>query len=156
MAKKQEVEIMARAACVVDGYLLVCHTKGAKVVYLPGGHIDFGESARTCVVRELREELGVAAAVHRFLGVAEHTFVQKGDPKCEVNLVFEVTVPDLTPERHPPSAEDYIEFFWVPLAGLAHSVLEPAPLRRSLRRWLAAAGEAPFVSTFDVSTGPTQ
>jgi len=69
MSKPDLIEILARGVCVVDGRLLLCHTKGARNTYLPGGHVEFREKARETLRREVEEELGVKAKVGRFLGV---------------------------------------------------------------------------------------
>ena len=142
MHKADAIEILARGVLVKAGRLLVCHTKGAANVYLPGGHVEFGERAEDSLRREIAEELGVPAKVGRFLGAMEHTFTQKKRRVCEINLVFAVTAAALNPARAPRSREDYIEFRWVPLSRLADSALEPAPLRDLLPAWLAAGSRA--------------
>lgn len=40
----------------------------------PGGKIDAGESGKACLVRELREEMGVQIAVGRSLGAFTHGY----------------------------------------------------------------------------------
>ena len=45
------IESIARGVCVKDGKLLLCRAKGGKSTYLPGGHIEFGESGRIALVR---------------------------------------------------------------------------------------------------------
>ncbi len=129
---------MARGVLVRRGRLLVCQGRGADNVYLPGGHVEFGEAAVTALAREWREELGVPARVGRFLGAVEHTYRQKGQVHCEVNFVFAVTCPALSTSADPASAEDWIGFRWISLESLAAARLEPRPLCRQLPRWYAA------------------
>lgn len=43
----------------------------------PGGKINSGESGGECILRELREELGVAAEVEQFLTTVEHYYPEK-------------------------------------------------------------------------------
>ncbi|MBR3924306.1 MAG: NUDIX domain-containing protein, partial [Kiritimatiellae bacterium] len=62
------IESIARGVCVKDGKLLLCRAKGGKSTYLPGGHIEFGESGRIALVREVKEELGVDSSTGAFLG----------------------------------------------------------------------------------------
>jgi len=129
--------------------VLLCHTKGAANTFLPGGHIEFGESARESLRREIAEELGVPCRVGRFLGVVEHTFRQKGRRVCEVNLVFAFESAKLSQRCSPPSREGHIEFLWTGEGELATSALEPAPLRRLLPEWWRARGDSPgFASTY--------
>jgi 8-oxo-dGTP diphosphatase len=136
------VEIIARGVCVQRGQLLVCHGKQAGNTYLPGGHVEFDERARAALERELEEELGVAASAGEFLGAVEHSFVQKGELHCEVNLVFELHIPSITPADIPVARESHIEFFWVPVDDLRAAQLEPVVLCGLLPRWLAGSPPA--------------
>lgn len=129
---KTEIELLARGICIRNGRLLVCHTRGAHNTYLPGGHIERGESAPISLVREIREELGVRARVGNFLGVVEHSFRQKGRRIHELNLLFTMTLPGLHALRRPLSREMHLDFKWLPIKKLRASDLEPEPLRKLL------------------------
>ena len=116
------IEALARGVAIADGKILLCRAKGGNSTYLPGGHIEFGETGRTALVREIREELGVASLVGRFLGVVENSFLQHGKPHAEINLVYELKFDSL------PAAdakEDWIEFVWWPLSALDDANLLP-------------------------------
>ena len=132
---KHPIEILARGVCVVKGQLLLCQTKGAANTYLPGGHVEFRERARAALEREIAEEMGLRAKAGRFLGCVEHAFRQKGTWHAEINLLFELRIPGLTPVAPPPAVEDWIAFRWVPLAHLRRARLEPAVLIRALPQW---------------------
>jgi mutator protein MutT len=117
------IETIARGVAVIDGRILLCRAKGGKTTYLPGGHIEFGETAREALVREIREEMGVEAKTGRFMGVVENRFLQNGKPHAEINLVFELCFPH-RPE--PVAKEDWIEFEWCRLDELEKANLLPA------------------------------
>jgi ADP-ribose pyrophosphatase YjhB (NUDIX family) len=136
------IELLARGVCAVNDRLLFCHSKGAGNTYLPGGHVEFEESARDALRREIAEELGVEPRVGDFLGAVEHTFIQKGKRHCEVNLVFRLELEGADPSQMPESRERKIEFGWIPVSGLAHSNLEPAPLRNLIPEWLTSAAHS--------------
>ncbi len=110
------IEIIARGVCVVDGKVLLCRAKGGATTYLPGGHVEFGETGRTALEREVCEELGVPSAVGKFLGVVENRFIQHGKPHAEVNLVYALSV-DADPASL-ASREDWISFEWRDLSRL--------------------------------------
>ena len=119
------IEIIARGVCVQEGNILLCRAKGGATTYLPGGHVEFGETGRQALVREVEEEMGVDAETGAFLGVVENAFQQHGKPHAEINLVYELKLPADTP---PCAREDWIAFEWRDLAHLDD--LLPAVFRR--------------------------
>ena len=135
------IETIVRGVCIQDGLVLLCRSSsGGNPSFLPGGHIEFGETARAALAREMNEELGVAARVGRFLGCSEHAFVQKGEPHAEINLVFRMTLTGVPSDHDPQAREDWIRFFWHPVDRLEEAGLEPAPLCRALAQWLKRPG----------------
>ena len=108
------IETIARGVCVIDGKILLCKARGGKTTYLPGGHIEFGETGRQALVREIKEELGVDSTTGAFLGVVENSFMQHGKPHAEINLVYELSLA----EGDVRAREDWIEFEWRPLSDL--------------------------------------
>ena len=103
------IETIARGVCVQGGKILLCRAKGGNTTYLPGGHIEFGETGRQALVREVKEELGLDATTGRFLGAVENSFIQHGKPHAEINLVYELHLP---PNAVVKACEDWIEFEW--------------------------------------------
>ncbi len=142
MSHDKTIEILVRGVCVKEGKLLVCQSKGAANTYLPGGHVEFGERAGAGLVREIQEELGVKANVKEFLGAVEHTFIQKGKRHCEINLMFRMDIPRLSPGAVPEACEHWIAFKWIPLSALGRNHLEPFPLRKLLPAWLKVLSSA--------------
>ena len=124
------IETIARGVCVKDGKVLLCRAKGGKSTYLPGGHIEFGETGREALVREVKEELGVESSTGAFLGVVENAFLQHGKPHAEINLVYELKI-DVADVK---SQEDWIEFEWCDLGQLDAAKLLPVAFR-ALSRW---------------------
>ena len=124
------IETIARGVCVRDGKLLLCRAKGGSSTYLPGGHIEFGETGRQALVREVKEELGVESSVGAFLGVVENSFLQHGKPHAEINLVYELEMDDCGAK----SKEEWIEFEWCRLDMLGGANLLPEAFR-TLAAW---------------------
>ncbi len=123
------IETIARGVCIQNGKVLLCRAKGGTSAYLPGGHIEFGETSRQALVREVREELGVESTADDFLGVVENQFVQRGRPHAEINLVYRLTLPEGTAAT---AREDWIEFEWRDLADIDSANLLPAEMKRLL------------------------
>lgn len=109
--------------------------------YLPGGHVEFKESASQAVVRELNEETGYRAQPKRFLGFIEHSWSFSGDDVCchthEINLIFEVDVPGLNSSSAVGQKEEHVAFKWVSLRDLDTIDLRPTPLKLIIPEWLA-------------------
>ena len=124
------IETIARGVCVRGGKVLLCRAKGGASTYLPGGHIEFGETGRQALVREIKEELGLESAAGRFLGVVENSFLQHGKPHAEINLVYELSIEGEGTE----AKEDWIEFEWCALERLGEANILPAAFR-ALERW---------------------
>ncbi len=79
---------------------------------VPGGRVEPGETLAEAVVRELREETGLAGVSDGFIGWAERI----GDGYHYVILDFTVTVMDAA---DPIAGDDATEAAWVPLHEVA-------------------------------------
>jgi 8-oxo-dGTP pyrophosphatase MutT (NUDIX family) len=146
---RNQIEFLARGVCLAEGRLLLCRNRAKGNVYLPGGHIEFGESAAGALARELKEETGRKAAAGRFLGAIEHTYAAGGERTCEINVVFELRIDDADPAVQPESLEPDLEFYWCVLDELRDSSLEPYPLRECIPAWIGQRHAIPpWASTY--------
>jgi 8-oxo-dGTP pyrophosphatase MutT (NUDIX family) len=121
------IETIARGVAIKDGKILLCKAKGGSSTYLPGGHIELGETGREALVREIKEETGLNSTTGCFLGVVENSFIQKGKKHSEINLVYELNVD--SPDGAVSAAEDWIEFEWCELNKLDAANLLPEAFR---------------------------
>lgn len=144
----KEIEFIARGVAAAGGKVLVCRNRKKGNCYLPGGHIEWNESAPAALAREMKEETGLACRVGRFLGAIEHTFRYKGERVCEINLVFEMRLSARRPGAPVPSTEEKLEFFWWPIRRLGDLAVEPSPLCVCLGAWLKNPRAASWASTY--------
>lgn len=143
--------LLARAVIRDAGRVLLVQSDGQPHTFLPGGHVEDGEGVETCLVRELKEELGVESRVDRYLGAVEHRWSRNDTPQYEINHCFAVSAPGLAASTAPSAQEPYLTFGWVAVDALDEAALQPTPLRQLLanpseaRRWWASTlNERPF------------
>lgn len=86
-----------------NGHVLVSDEliKGQRVTKFPGGGLEFGEGLKDCLVREIREEMGVAALdpVHFYTTdfFQQSTFHATPMQVISVYYTFRVADPDAIP-----------------------------------------------------------
>lgn len=130
-----KIELIARGLWVHSGQVLLCRNLEAGYFYLPGGHVEFGESGAVALAREMMEEAGVLIRVCRCVLVGECSFEQKGRKRHEINLVFHVEHdgPDAKSPPPVPSLESHIAFEWVRLDALHSTDVRPMWLAEWVR-----------------------
>ncbi len=152
MPKSPHIEIIARGLLLHEGRVLLCRNVKHGYHYLPGGHVEFGESARNALDREMLEECGQGVVVGPLLLTSEEHFDDGKKTHHEINLVFHMEQLGGTPV--PPervlSIEEHIAFDWIELAQLPEATLYP----HSIKAWLMSGGgldpeHGPMVSSFD-------
>ena len=135
---------------VSGGRLLVEHDVRHDLCFVPGGRVEYGESAAATLAREVREELGEEVTVGRLVFVSDHLFDLDDDRFQEVALYFVI-------EFGPGSAvtgrkgrfagvEPGTTFEWIPLASVEAAGLFPAFLR-------ARVGSLPEGTEYIVESG---
>lgn len=148
------IHCLSRAVIIEQDHLLVSYNPQSTkpYAYLPGGHIEEGESAHQALLREMMEETSLAFQIERFLGILEYSFIPNNTLKIchthEYNLCFLANCPDLNNLQLPPEPErDKVQFRWVPLSNLADTNLLPSPLITLLPLWLNLSCDPILFST---------
>lgn len=132
-----QFHLRARAVIYHKGKILLNQGKGKSNTFLPGGHIEIGESIIATLEREAQEEFGREINVKEFLGVIEQSFGDENITHFEINHIFHVEIVDIekNPEIH--SLEDDSIFMWASLDELDAYNLFPISLRDFIKKWIA-------------------
>lgn len=131
---KSHIHAIARGLLVRGEDVILCRVKNKDWYFLPGGHIEDGESAKTALLRELREEMGEGDyTISSFIGVCENIFpLEEGLSQHEMNIVFRVDVPA---DFEPKAREEHIEFVCIAKNDLANHNILPAHLKEGIVEW---------------------
>jgi 8-oxo-dGTP diphosphatase len=111
-------EVAVGAIVVHDGcLLLVRRGRGARIGKWapPGGRVEYGETLRDAVAREVREETGIAVRVGNLAGWVERIGDER-EPFHYVIFDFEATPIGTTMLT---AGDDALDARWVPLAEVA-------------------------------------
>lgn len=130
--EENQVELLVRAIIRVDDKILVCHKKGKEYYFLPGGHVEFGESSEYALRRELQEELDLKIKNCVYIGGSEHIFTEDGARRHEINLAFEVEVEEVKTE----SKENHLQFFLLTPEQFKKEIVFPASMQKAISQWL--------------------
>ncbi len=136
------------AAVFADrGHVLLERAIGKDFWTLPGGRVEFGETAETALQREMLEEIGQRVRPMRLLWVVENFFEDDSRPHQELGLYFLATLSNDSPYRDLTCDHSGLEdtagdgsvatleliYRWFPLADLATTPLYPTFLRQGLQ-----------------------
>jgi 8-oxo-dGTP diphosphatase len=126
---KQQFHLLGRAVIRSENKVLLARALGYSNTFLPGGHVEIGESVTVAIAREILEELGCQGIVGRYLGAVEASFASGDTVHFEINHLFEVTLNNSSF----CSQEPHLKFFWAELSELTLLNLQPAALVDLLR-----------------------
>lgn len=124
----KNIEIIIRAIIINQGRILLCKNKGKNYYFFPGGHLEFGESIKTAIARELYEELGAKVKNCKFLDLVENIFVENKIKHHEINLVYIVDLQKIKSQ----SRESHLEFVWMDKKQFNKAAIKPAVLKNML------------------------
>lgn len=135
-----KIRVLALALVEHDGKLLVSpgidKVRGEDFYRLPGGGVDFGETALEALKREFMEEFRAEIVQVKLLSVFENIFEFNGDKGHEVTFIFSAKFKDES--LYDQSSFKIIdshregEALWVPISKLKESRLYPLVAKECL------------------------
>ena len=111
---------------------------GAKVLALPKGHPENGESGADAALREIREETGIEAALVDKLGDVRYWY-QRGGRRIAKRVAFYLF--DFRSGNLDDHDDEIVEARWMPMADAAEALTYPGE-RDMVRRAMARRAEA--------------
>ncbi len=121
------IELIARIVVKREDKILLCLNKKANTYFLPGGHVEFGDTLEKTIYKETAEELGWTEddiKSIKFNGYLENSFTSTSgtDIHAELNMIFDV---EIGLDVKTQSQESHIEFQWIDRANLPSITLLP-------------------------------
>ena len=146
----QTIHVVSRAVIIQEGYILLSRTThlDRNFYFLPGGHVEHGESAYETVTRELKEETGFDLHVKHYLGCLEHKF--EAFTGCchthEYNFIFEA---EGVPHFDEPITEEGsgIQSIWVHLSNWDQLNFHPQSLAGFIMEWTKSPQQPSLATT---------
>ena len=150
MVKNQTIQVLSRAIIISDGHILLAYHPRPEPAnnkelsipfyYLPGGQIEFKETAEAALQRELIKKTGHEIYIDHFLGVVEYSWNFDGDDDCrdvhEINLIFSANFAESLGKHEIPQKLENVAFKWIPLDQLQSIDLRPEDLKELIPEWI--------------------
>lgn len=146
----KRIHNIVRGICRKGDKLLLAYFKEGDYYFLPGGHVEPGESMLATLKREFTEEMGVTVEPLELITVFEHTWLNGGELQHEINFIFLVKI--LT-NRDVKSREDHLEFKWIPVEDIARIKFLPREMVETLKNVRMNQGNINFQTTVNAIEG---
>jgi ADP-ribose pyrophosphatase YjhB (NUDIX family) len=121
---------------VENGHVLL-HRQAAESYWaLPGGRARILEDSKTCLVREMEEELGISVKVERLLWAVENFFPYDGKDYHEIGFYYLISGVENESFYHAGpffgQEGERLVYEWIPLSEIGAATLYPEFLRKAL------------------------
>lgn len=140
----QTQEIIARGVCIQESKILLAYFREKGYFFLPGGHVEPGESVTASLEREVHEELGISTSAGNVISVFEHAWKNEDTSVYELNFLISFSIPKNTELI---SQVEYLDFKWVTLNEFDSITFLPAELKNGVKNLLMGSGVPPFQSS---------
>jgi len=129
------IENISRAIIIKEDRILLARQIGSDYTFLPGGHIEFGETAEEALHREMYEELGISGKCGKFICTVENIFSDAKGKKCHEIALYYLYHPEIKNANDSfESKEPHLEFFWADIEELENLNIKPEILDRLIQK----------------------
>ncbi len=114
----KSIELIVRLIIKRENKILLCISKDQDNYFLPGGHVEFGESLVDTIYRELKEEIALEKnqiSNVRYKDFLENTYDQKDGKHQELLMIFNA---DINVDSEIISQEGHLDFEWVEMSEI--------------------------------------
>jgi len=121
------------AGVLVRGDKLLVQSDNDNVFAIPGGHIAFGETSQSALIRELREEIGIDISVGRLIWVEEYFWKWGQKDAHGISFYYLVSPKDDAdlPEDFKKQMKDNADIFlsWITFDEVKNATIYPEFIR---------------------------
>ncbi len=137
-------EVLARGVSIQEKKILLAYFRKEDYFFLPGGHVESGESVLLALEREIDEEINIKAQAHNVLSVFEHSWNDNGRLVHELNFLINFSCPQ---DTKPISQVGHLDFVWLDAHEFKGVRFLPEELRPSIESLLAGKDISFFQSS---------
>lgn len=133
---RANIHVVSRSFLTHKDETILCRVKDATWFFLPGGHVENGESGKNSLIRELAEEIGNNNySEPKFIGVCESVF--KLDEEVSQHGVDLVYFVDITGDfKIDTNKVKHIEFITVKTQELSQYNILPTSLKEGIIEYI--------------------
>ncbi len=130
---KNSFEVIARALILKNNKILICKRKDRDYYFLPGGHVEFGETTKEAIIREIKEERDRTLKNVSFIGIVENNYEEESIKRHEINIIFEAEEEE---KEKSMSAEDHLIFEFLDYNGFKEKNIKPEILKTKIIEYI--------------------
>jgi len=126
--QNKTIEVIVRIIIERDNKILLCKNKKHNFYFLPGGHVEFGDTFEKTVYKEMGEELGIKKEQITnilYKNYLEEMYTEDGNDHHEINIIFTAKIPNNIEVK---SKENHIDFEWIDIKDIKNIKLLPAKI----------------------------
>ncbi len=131
---KQEFEVISRGLIQKNKKILVCQRKDKDYYFLPGGHVELGETSKQALIREIKEERSSEIKNISFIGIIENFFKDGFNKHHEINIIFQAEEKNEKQENF--SAENHLVFKFLNIDEFIKCNIQPIVLKEKIIEYL--------------------